>query len=98
MKIQVDVNRLRNQAAMIKNHATTYESDYKKLMTQVDLLAQSWKGKDNLAFSEQVKSFQDDFIKMKQVLNEYANYLETCAKAYQELQNDRAAKAKLLSY
>ncbi len=97
MKIQVDVSRLKNVALMVKQCATDYEMDYRKFMSQVDQLSQSWKGKDNIAFTEQIKGFQDDFVKMKNVLDEYANYLQTCAKAYQELQNDRILRAKQLS-
>lgn len=97
VKISFDVNRMRMQANLIKEHATKYESHYSALMHQVDELSQSWKGSDNLAFSKQIKGFNEDFVKMKQVLLEYANYLQTCANAYQELVNDRVAKANQLS-
>lgn len=97
VKITFDVNRMRASANLIKDHANKYETHYKTLMNQVDELSTTWKGSDNLAFSKQIKAFNDDFIKMRQVLLEYANYLQSCANAYQELVNDRVAKANQLS-
>jgi uncharacterized protein YukE len=52
--------------------------------SDVDGMANAWKGKDNTAFTNQIKGFLDDFQSMKALLEEYAAFLDKSANAYEQ--------------
>ena len=95
--IKVDPAKLKAAATEIDNLAADYQRAYEQLYTEVQNLAQTWQGKDNLAFTNQIEGFQDDFQKMQNLMIQYAEYLNTTAQNYQDTQDDRVTQAQRLT-
>ena len=97
IQIQVDPSRLDSSAARIEQQALLYQKHYNQLFQQVEVMSSGWSGKDNQAFTQQIKGFEKDFRSMYLLMKEYANFLKVSAKAYRDMQNDRIAQAKRLA-
>lgn len=96
MKINVDPSRLEASASHIEQMYTTYEQEYRRLFQNVQTMGNSWQGKDNQAFVQQIKGFEHDFVAMRNVMKEYAEFLKASARAYRNTQNERASQARRL--
>jgi len=95
--ITVDPQKLESVAAAIDTQAADYEKNFRMLFTEVDSMAIAWQGVDNLAFTNQIKGFEDDFKSMTAIMKQYAEFLKTSAKTYQSTQNEVVNQAKKLS-
>ena len=94
--INVDMNQLIQNASCIQGHAEEYAEVYGSVYRLLQQMEGYWKGKDFLAFSEQLNAFRSDFELMKKVLIEYASYLRESAAVYARLQDECAAMASRL--
>ena len=61
IQIQVDPSRLESSATRIEQQALAYQKHYNQLFQQVDAMSSGWSGKDNQAFTQQIKGFEKDF-------------------------------------
>jgi len=95
--INVQPKVLRDTAKQTRDHAATYQKLYKQLYSEVDAMGQAWQGKDNQAYVTQIKGFTDDFERMKKLMDEYAQFLDNAANAYDATQSDIVTAAKTLS-
>lgn len=87
--IKVTPENLRAQAAKVDQEADNYYREYKGLLTDVGTLTTSdWKGEDATEFQNKVNNFEPDFNKMKQLMNEYAEFLRKAADNYQNTQTN----------
>lgn len=85
--IKVTTENLRNAASTVDNLAIEYNQEYAALFQDVETLTSTdYTGDDASAFRSQVEGFRDDFNKMKQLMNEYANYLRQAAATYEDTQ------------
>lgn len=96
MRINVDMNQLIQNASFIQGQAEEYAEVYGSVYQLLQQMEGYWKGKDFLAFSEQLNAFRSDFELMKKVLIEYASYLRENAAVYARLQDECAAMASRL--
>ncbi len=96
MRINVDMNQLIQNASFIQGQAEEYAEVYGSVYQLLQQMEGYWKGKDFLAFSEQLNAFRSDFELMKKVLIEYASYLRESATVYARLQDECAAMASRL--
>lgn len=96
MRINVDMNQLIQNASFIQGQAEEYAEVYGSVYQLLQQMEGYWKGKDFLAFSEQLNAFRSDFELMKKVLTEYASYLRESAAVYARLQDECAAMASRL--
>ena len=96
MRINVDMNQLIQNASFIQGQAEEYAEVYGSFYRLLQQMEGYWKGKDFLAFSEQLNAFRSDFELMKKVLIEYASYLRESAAVYARLQDECAAMASRL--
>ena len=94
--IKVTPAELRTVATKIRSQAEDYAKQYTQLFNDVDGMANAWKGKDNTAFTNQIKGFQDDFQSMKALLEEYAAFLDKSANAYEQTQDEITSAAQRL--
>ncbi len=94
--IMVTPEQLESAAAKIEGLATDYQSQYNALYSKTDALASTWQGADNTAFVHQIAGFKDDFQKMYNLMNQYADFLRKSAKAYRDTQEQVVAQAKTL--
>lgn len=95
--IRVTPAELRSVASKVRSQSSDYAKQYTQLLSEVDGMAAAWKGKDNTAFTTQIKGFLDDFQKMKALLDEYATFLENAANSYQKTQDDITSAAQRLA-
>lgn len=96
-QIIVDTARLDAVANQIEAEADKYKGYYTGLYGTVSDLQNAWSGEDNMAFSNQIEGFRDDFQRMEQLMRDYAAYLRKAANAYRATQDNIAATAKNLS-
>lgn len=94
--ITVTPEQLRNAASSIKSLATDYKTQYDQLYKETNAMATSWSGKDNVAYTTQIDGFKDDFARMYELMNSYAEFLTKTAQAYEDTQNAVVAEAKKL--
>lgn len=87
-RIIVDPSRLESTASSIESSNSDYQRIYSSLYSEVDKMASVWQGKDNTAFTEKIKAYQDDFRQISLILDEYANFLRNSARAYRETQDE----------
>lgn len=96
-KIIVTPENLITQAGKVDDEAGKYYSEYRSLLTDVQTLTSTdYKGDDANAFREKVEGFEPDFNKMKELMNEYANFLREAAKNYQNTQQNAINTIKSL--
>lgn len=94
--IEVTPEQLESAASRIEDLARDYQTQYDLLYSKTDAMASTWNGKDNLAFTEQIAGFKDDFSKMHQLMLNYADFLRKSAKAYRDTQDTITTEAKKL--
>lgn len=93
--IHVTTDELYSAANTIDGKADLYEDTYNNLLRKVESFTTSdFKGEDADAFRNQVNGFNDDFIKMKDLMYEYAAALRDFAKNYEETQKNVINQAK----
>lgn len=94
--ILVTPEQLETAAGKIEGLASDYQTQYTQLYADTDALASTWQGDDNTAFVNQIAGFKDDFTKMYNLMNQYAEFLRKSAKAYRDTQEQVVAQAKSL--
>ena len=81
--IKVTPAELVREAKNVDQEATSYYNKYKELIQTVETLTSGdWTGEDADLFREKVKALEPDFAKMKQLMEEYASFLRSAAKNY----------------
>lgn len=94
--IEVTPEELRIAAGKIETMATEYKTQYDTLYKETSSMSSTWAGKDNLAYTQQIEGFKDDFEKMYSLMNQYVEFLRSSAKAYQDTQDAIVTEAKTL--
>lgn len=95
--IKVTPENLIAKAGQVDSEASKYYSEYRGLLSDVQTLTGTdWTGEDAKEFREKVEGFEPDFNKMKELMNEYANFLREAAKNYQNTQENVRATIKSL--
>lgn len=83
--IQVTPANLRKVAGEVETLANTYKKQYGELFGLVEnFTTTDFQGKDAKEFCAKVKDFEDDFMKMKSLMDEYAQFLKKAADMYEE--------------
>lgn len=97
MKINVCMEELSQSASYLKSKASEYDAIVQKIYTTMHQLETIWEGKDNQAFIQQLDSFRPQLNRMREVVEQYGNYLQSCANQYEQLQNERTMAASRLA-
>lgn len=95
--ILVTPEQLESTAGIIEGLAGDYQKQYQTLYSETNAMASTWQGKDNMAYIEQIGGFEDDLIKMYELMLAYANFLRKSAKAYRDTQDEIEKAAKKLA-
>lgn len=80
--IKVEPAQLTSTAGQIDNAAAEYQKLYNTLYSDVAAMRSGWQGRDNLAFTDQIEGFRDDFDLMKKLMDEYSLFLKRAAEKY----------------
>lgn len=94
--IQVTPEQLESTAGKIESFSADYKSQYNQLYSETGAMAATWQGKDNLAYTDQIAGFKEDFEKMYSLMNNYAEFLKKSAKAYRDTQQTITDQARKL--
>lgn len=92
-RIYVDPIRLENSATKIDQDAQEYQKDFTRLFEEIETMKTAWQGKDNVAFTNQIRNYETDFRQVQILCQQYAEFLRTSARAYRETQEELAAQA-----
>lgn len=95
--IQVTPELLESAAGKIETLAGEYKTQYNQLYSETNAMASTWRGKDNVAFTEQIEGFKADFEKMHDLMLEYVAFLRNAAKSYQTTQGNVVNLARKLT-
>ncbi len=95
--IIVEPDRLESTAAKIESANADYEKYYQQMYAEVDKMSASWQGKDNTAYTSQIKTFEGDLKQISLIMRQYADFLRNSARAYRETQDELYAEANRLS-
>ena len=95
-QIMVEPERLESAALKIEEANRDYDRTYQAIYIQVDKMSSSWKGKDNTAFTNQIKAFEDDLRQISIIMRQYADFLRNSARAYRQTQDEIYARASRL--
>ena len=94
--IFVEPERLDSIANNIQDANQEYDRTYQAIYEQVDKMSLSWKGKDNVAFTNQIRSFENDLRQISIIMRQYADFLHNTARAYRETQDELTTQANQL--
>lgn len=95
--IQVTPANLKKAAAEVESLASTYKRQYNELFGLVEnFTSTDYQGKDAKEFCAKVKEFEDDFIKMKNLMDEYAGFLKKAADDYETNQGNLSDQIRAL--
>lgn len=95
--IQVTTENLRTKADEVSTKATEYLRHYESFLNSVTTLTSTdWKGDDATAFKNQVEGFREDFVRMKNLMDDYAAFLRSAAANYEETQGNVIGTIKSL--
>lgn len=97
IKISVEPQQIEQSSNRMEEQCITYEKAYRELYQCVENMQNVWKGKDNLAFVNQIEGFQGDFVMMLRLMRQYIEFLRNSAASYRNAQEDRVAKARALT-
>ena len=86
--IKVEPSALEDAANKVEQSCDDYDQIVQKLYNDVDNMQTSWSGKDNMAFTDQIRTYQDSMIKISTVMRQYVLFLRTSARAYRETQDE----------
>ena len=95
--IIVEPALLENAASLMEQLNTEYHQNVSALYEGVDLLAESWQGKDNLAFTSQIKGFDQELREIYALCTQYIEFLRASARAYRDTQSELVAQVSALT-
>lgn len=95
-QIIVEPGRLTDTASRIEQANMDYERLYQSLYAEVDKMSEAWQGKDNVAFSTQIRTFEKDLRSISIIMRQYAEFLRNSAQAYQDTQDEIYSQASRL--
>lgn len=91
--ILVTPANLRKAAGDVEELARNYKRQYGELFGLVDNFTKTdFRGRDADEFRAKVKDFEDDFIKMKSLMDEYAQFLKKAADEYEKNQDNLSSQ------
>ena len=94
--IYVEPDRLDEAAGKVEAANGEYDQTYQAIYAEVDKMSSNWVGKDNTAFTDQIKAFEDDLKQISIIMGEYASFLRSSARGYRETQDEVYSQATRL--
>lgn len=92
-KIYVEPERLLASSKKIEDYNDEFKKMKRKLYEEVDLMSSSWNGKDNQAFTNQIKTYQNTMDSISLIMSQYCNFLNNSANAYRQMQEEIYSEA-----
>ena len=87
--IKVTPENLVAKAREVDGKAGEYYGLYRGFLQDMETLTSSdWTGQEATDFLNQVRGFEDDCNKMKELMNDYANFMRQTAQNYENTQSN----------
>lgn len=96
MRIDANYNEIRSTASRLSQQSTQYQSLLTSMMARLNALQSVWQGTDSQAFIAQLEVLRPKMLQLKSAVDAYAAMLQASASAYEQLQANRTASARLL--
>lgn len=96
MRIQVNYEDVRAAGSSLMSLAENYADEIRRIQGRVHELQGVWQGTDSEALIAQMDQVLPALLQMRDVTESYARHLQQAAAAYQNLQANRAASARML--
>lgn len=96
-ELRVNTDQLRTMASNVGDWADQYQSIYKNIISIVEQLDTVWDGDANNQYVQKFQGFENDFLNLYALLQDYANYLEGAAIRYENIESDIKSSAGSLS-
>lgn len=94
--IKVSPERLKQGSKTITSLASDYETQYKKIFTDVERMHQMWTGDDNRAYTNAILPFRADLQELAKLLQQISAFLGQAGKAYADIQQSNVTGANRL--
>ena len=85
--IKVDSSVMRDKAGIFKNVASTIKNLTDEMIQEIESLRNAWEGESAEKTVSKFKSLSSTFEEKFDTINQYANFLEEAAQAYDEAEN-----------
>ncbi len=96
-KIRVTSEQLRTTAKEVEGMANEYKTLYTELLQMIsDFTSTDFKGKEADEFRNKAYDFEDDFVKMKDLMDEYARHLRMAADNIDQTRDNISGEAASL--
>lgn len=96
MKIHADYHEIRATGTNLQRQSNEYESLMNQMLSRMNELQSIWQGSDSQAFIGQLEALRPKMVQLKNAIDSYASLLIHDANAYEQLQANRTANARLL--
>lgn len=83
-----DPKQVKTYGDQIISKAAEYKKEINNIYTTVGTLEKSWTGAAAQRFVKDIKSFEGDYTKFGDLINEFGQLLVEVGKAYQELEDN----------
>lgn len=92
-KIYVEPERILSSSKKIEDYNNEFKQLKQKLYEEVDMMTNAWNGKDNQAFTNQIKTYQNTMNSISLIMSQYCNFLNNSANAYRQTQEEIYSEA-----
>ncbi len=96
MKIQANYHEIRVTGTNLQRQNSEYEALMNQMLARMNELQSIWQGSDSQAFIGQLEALRPKMVQLKNAIDSYAELLLHDANAYEQLQANRTANARLL--
>ena len=97
MKIMVNYEEVAQGASYLQQKSNDYQQMIEQIYARMHQMESIWQGSDHQAFISQLEQFRPQLQKLTGIIQEYSKYLYKSAAFYQQVQQDRVAKARTLA-
>lgn len=95
-KFMVKTEEIIKAANVIKEKATRYEAEYKKMYSETANLSVEWKGQTSTTFNSKLQEYKSKLEEMSKLLETFNTALNQAAKKYEQTDSELASKASSL--
>lgn len=85
--ISADPKKISNYGTQIINKAAEYKKEIDTIYSTVNTLKTNWTGSASQRFVDKIQSFEKDYKKFGDLINEFGNLLVEVGKAYNDLED-----------
>ncbi len=87
-KIFVEPHKLLEVAKKIDDKNESFNKLQSQLYEEVDIMRNSWSGKDNMAFTNKIKDYHNFMRTVSLVMSQYTDFLKNTANSYSRIQDE----------